>query len=84
MKYFAFLKISGLLVFWSQKEIEWSHLLVLALGCAVILTYLCTLLHWGLNLLWNAFAELGCERDCLKDDKLPGEFEEENQVTLRT
>lgn len=72
--------------YWSLK---WkgggmSHLLVLASGCGVILTFLCTSLHWGLNLGLNAFAQLGRERDCLKEDKLPGEFEEENQVTLRT
>lgn len=57
---------------------------MLALGHSVVLTYLYTLLHWGLNLCLNAFAELGRETDDLKEDKLPGEFEEENQVTLRT
>lgn len=57
---------------------------MLALGHSVILTYLYTLLPWGLNLCLNAFAKLGRERDDLKEDKLPGEFEEENQVTLRT
>lgn len=48
------------------------------------LTCLSTLPDWEINLWLNAFAELGNERECLKEDKVPGVFEEENQVTLRT
>lgn len=84
MKYIAFLKIPGLPVFWSQEEIKCSHILVLALGYAFVLTYHVYVLDYGLSLYWNTFAELGHKRECLKEEKVSKVFEEENQVSLRT
>lgn len=62
-----------------------THFSVSFRACINInLTCLCTLLDWGLSLCLNAFAELDHEREGLKEDKVPGVFEEENQVSLRT
>lgn len=58
--------------------------MVLALGYAFILIYHVYVLDHGLSLYLNAFAELDYERECLKEEKVPKVFEEENQVSLRT